>query len=120
MKVLKRHVRVLAPLLVIAAMSGCSNQPRTEYYCDNGERAGVIYLSEAAGSGAILHYQGQDYEMYPTRTASGAKYATEQGLSPEEGLIWWTQGESAMLMTMILDHTVSAEDYPMIARCELL
>ena len=55
--------------------------------------------------------------MYETRVTSGAKYATELGLEPEFGLIWWTKKNEGTLIRMIKEHTIKAESYPVIASC---
>ena len=113
-------LRILAGVGVVLFSSACSNQPRTEYYCDNSERAGAIYTTRGSESSAMLYYKDRVFSLYSVRSASGAKYATEQGLSEGDGLIWWTQGDTALLLRMINDHSVSADDYPVIASCEAI
>jgi membrane-bound inhibitor of C-type lysozyme len=87
------------------------------YSCDNGKSLQAEYINSQTSRSARLTYDGKSFDMYSTRAASGAKYATEQGLNAEDGLIWWSQRDEGMLMTMILDHSVNAEDYPIVTKC---
>ncbi|WP_395344698.1 MliC family protein [Ningiella sp. W23] len=115
-------------LLSLIALGACTpnttepsddatQQPSLQYRCDNGEMLVAQYINEADKQSALLKYQNREFNMYSVRAASGASYATEQGLAPEEGLMWRTQKDEGLLIKMILDHTVSAEDYPIITRC---
>lgn len=87
------------------------------YDCDGGIGA-VIINQHDDSDGITLDIQHQLYHLYSVRAASGAKYATEQGLKPETGLIWWGKGDEAMMLEMILDHTVLPEDYPLLSLCQ--
>lgn len=108
-------------ILVFSCMAlfACNKQTPSgmNYQCDNGVTLSVEYINTGKSLSALLIYGGRVFDMYETRAASGAKYATEQGLSPEYGLIWWSQGNEGMLIQMIKDHTISVEDYPIIAKC---
>lgn len=76
------------------------------YACQSGATIVARYdNSNADAPTATLDYQGKSFPMYSVRSASGARYATEQGLSPDKGLQWWTKGSSATLSEMIMDHT---------------
>ena len=88
-----------------------------QYQCENGNSLQAEYMSSDLEHSAKITYDGNTFNMYSTKSASGAKYATEQGLTPNDGLIWWSQRDEGMLMTMILDHTAEAEDYPIITNC---
>nr|WP_136251808.1 MliC family protein [Ningiella ruwaisensis] len=90
---------------------------RFSYQCDNQSTLDVTYINSPDKQSAVLQYQGQRIEMYSVRAASGAKYASEQGLSENDGIIWWTQGNEGTLIKMILDDSVTADDYPVIANC---
>ena len=105
---------------------------RIEYLCDNQSELSIEYydrkLNRKDGkSGANLRYksesQVQEFEMYSTRADEGEKYATEQGLNAEDGLMWWVynndeQRSEGKLITMILEDTANSADYPVIAQCE--
>lgn len=96
---------------------------RIEYICDNNQVLSVEYYERAVDrsegkTGINLRYENREFEMYRTYSLSGEKYATEQGLNPEDGLMWWSKGEEGTLITMLLDDSVTAADYPIITRCK--
>lgn len=123
-------VKYIVMLSLLVTSLGCSeiNQEmdknkttqdpiKLSYKCDNGKMLKAIYINSAAKQSASIQYDGKTIDMYSTVAASGAKYASETGLVDGEGLIWWTHDDEGMLQSMILDHTVSADDYPIIAQC---
>ena len=74
------------------------------YGCDSGRQVLATYGVGADG-GARLAFDGRSFDLHQVRSASGARYATEQGLSPDRGLQWWIKGETATLSEMLMDHT---------------
>jgi membrane-bound inhibitor of C-type lysozyme len=72
------------------------------YRCASGRQILAVYSAEF---GARLSFDGRSFALYPVRAASGARYATEQGLSPDRGLQWWIKGDEATLSEMLMDHT---------------
>ncbi|BCH35584.1 hypothetical protein MesoLjLc_75140 [Mesorhizobium sp. L-8-10] len=78
------------------------------YVCDSGNTVDVRYdnTSDEAHV-ATLEYKGRTFEMYNVRSASGARFATEQGLTPDKGLQWWSKGDEATMSEMLMDHTAS-------------
>jgi membrane-bound inhibitor of C-type lysozyme len=77
-----------------------------EYVCDSGKTIAVRYDNRDPNAAtAILTIAGGDFELYQVVSASGARYATEQGLKPDMGLQWWVKGNTATLSEMIMDHT---------------
>lgn len=76
------------------------------YHCESGATVTVRYDNrDAAAPRASLDYKGRTFDMYSVVSASGARYATEQGLEPDKGLQWWSKGNEATLSEMIMDHT---------------
>jgi membrane-bound inhibitor of C-type lysozyme len=76
------------------------------YHCESGATVTVRYdNSDPASPRARLDYKGRTFDMYSVVSASGARYATEQGLEPDKGLQWWSKGNEATLSEMIMDHT---------------
>ncbi|HWK67452.1 MAG TPA: MliC family protein [Rhizobiaceae bacterium] len=76
------------------------------YRCDSGATVTVRYdNTDADAPRARLDYIGRMFNMYRVPSASGARYATEQGLKPDRGLQWWSKGNEATLSEMIMDHT---------------
>jgi membrane-bound inhibitor of C-type lysozyme len=103
--------------LMLAASAAFADQPDTPgipaegiidatYECESGQTIAARYdNTNPDAPTARLEYKGQTFEMYNVRAASGARYATEQGLSPDKGLQWWTKGDGATLSEMLMDHT---------------
>lgn len=88
------------------------------YACRPSQDITVTYSAQdATQPKATVVIDDIAYEMYAVVAASGARYATEQGIHPEQGMQWHTKGDSAMLMSMALDHTVSSEDEHMLFSC---
>lgn len=76
------------------------------YACESGATVDVRYNNTNADAPmATLQYKGRSFEMHNVRSGSGARYATEQGLSPDHGLQWWIKGDEATLSEMVMDHT---------------
>ncbi len=106
--------------LLLAAPAALADQPDTPgmpaegvidatYECESGQTIAARYdNTNPDAPTARLEYRNQTFEMYNVRAASGARYATEQGLSPDKGLQWWTKGDGATLSEMLLDHTAPA------------
>ncbi len=70
------------------------------YKCDGtGDlQITAVYGTDAAGLPDVaLFIRGQDFALSSTPAASGARYASADGLEDGMGLIWWTRGEEAML-----------------------
>lgn len=109
----------LVPVLVSFALPGLAfaDEPGTPqipaakiidatYSCDSGETIKASYdNTDASAPKATLEYKGRSIDMYSVMSASGARYATEQGLETDKGLQWWTKGNEATLSEMIMDHT---------------
>ncbi|BCH27629.1 hypothetical protein MesoLjLb_74140 [Mesorhizobium sp. L-8-3] len=76
------------------------------YVCDSGNTVYVRYDNTNADAAvATLEYKGRTFEMHNVRSASGARFATEQGLTPDKGLQWWSKGGEATMSEMLMDHT---------------
>ena len=107
--------RVCTAVLVVC-LAGCVTIPdnRTAVYvCDNN----MEITAEYSESGASLVIDGVPRNLYQTMSASGARYASENGITGGRGVIWWIKGSEASLYEMILDHTVPPGNYPLITRC---
>lgn len=86
------------------------------FECENGW--GISFTTQAKNTDtAQLDIQGKHINMYHIRSASGARYGSEQGLEAESGLIFWNKGNDATLYEMILDDSTVAADYPIITQC---
>jgi membrane-bound inhibitor of C-type lysozyme len=115
LRTISRHSLCL--LLSLTASAALADQPDTPgmpaediitvtYRCESSQTVIARYdNSNPDAPTALLEYKGRTFEMYNVRAASGARYATEQGLSPDKGLQWWTKGDDATLSEMLMDHT---------------
>jgi membrane-bound inhibitor of C-type lysozyme len=99
------------------AQSESHQASAVQYECDSGDKLSVEYINSEQTRSAKLIYKNRTFDMYETRAASGSKYATEQGITPEYGLIWWTQKNDGTLIKMLKDHTIKAKFYPVIESC---
>jgi membrane-bound inhibitor of C-type lysozyme len=114
-----RTVALHSIWLSLAASAALADQPDTPvmpaaaenvitatYRCGSGQTIVARYdNTDPDAPTALLEYKGRTFDMYNVRAASGARYATEQGLSPDKGLQWWTKGDDATLSEMLMDHT---------------
>lgn len=85
-----------APVVAPEASAGQS----VAYKCDGAGDLQItaVYGTNAEGkSDVALFIRGQDFALTETVSASGARYASADGLEDGMGLIWWTQGQTAML-----------------------
>ncbi len=97
------------------------NKVWVNYGCDSGKQIRAAYDNDdEQRPSATLEIDGQVFSLYSIITASGAGYASEQGLRPDEGIKWLTKGDEAMLVAMILDHTANPDDAPILMRCRAL
>lgn len=109
-----KYAFYLSLLLVLLSCNHSGVQYASGYTCDNGIKVSAQYYPDKVD----LTVNGTQKELYQTVSASGAKYATENGIEPETGLIWWTKGDEATMFEMILDHTVNPNDYRQITVCK--
>ena len=75
----------------------------SDYACDNGIEVSAKYHPDAVN----LSIDGVRKDLYQTVLASGSKYATENGITPETGLIWWIKGDEVTMFEMVLDHSMN-------------
>lgn len=100
---------MLRILFSAVLLSGCAHFADTEsihYYCNNGKD---LYLTPD-GDRATVRYDGHEMFMYTVVSASGLKYATEQGIRENEGFMVWSHGEELSAYHLTLDHSVTEKD----------
>jgi len=93
--------------------------PAVTYDCDDGKSIQAFYQTEENGGGVTLLIEGEQYALYAVVSASGARYASEQGFNAEEGIQWLTQDNEAVMLNMILDDTATPDDNTVLFRCEV-
>ena len=95
------------------------NMIRASYDCDNGKTVLAVYdNNNPQQSKVTLTVEGKEYHLTQAVSGSGARYTTEQGLSPEQGLDWHTKGPEAIASTITLDHTAKPEDEKTLFSCK--
>lgn len=112
-------------LAVLLALGACTTPPQpsasapTRYVCEGQPPVLVHYdNSDPQQPRALLSFEGKSFSMHSVRTASGARYATEQGRRPDMSLEWHTKGGEGLLMEAPLDHTRTADSLKVVARCK--
>ena len=92
-----------------------------DYQCTPTQLIGATYDNTDPQKPSVsLTINGKTYPMYSIVTASGAGYATEQGINDGQGMKWLTKGEGALLVTMTLDDTTKPEDEKTLFDCQIL
>jgi membrane-bound inhibitor of C-type lysozyme len=92
----------LATLLLVAGCISIDNDSGGEwirYSCSNGRTLVARYDNEdSANPRAEIVISGRRIMFAAQRSASGARYATADGLRGGHGLVWWTRGAEASLL----------------------
>jgi membrane-bound inhibitor of C-type lysozyme len=92
----------LAVLLIAAGCISVDNDSGGEwirYSCSNGRTVVARYDNEdRANPRAEIVIGGRRIMFDAQRSASGARYATSDGLRGSHGLVWWTRGREASLL----------------------
>ena len=65
------------------------------YLCDRGAELWATYLNQGDTSHAVLTFEGRQMAFDIAVSASGARYVSHD---PAQGYVWWTKGESGMLL----------------------
>jgi membrane-bound inhibitor of C-type lysozyme len=92
-------MRVCAIAIVLGfTLSACSMAPTHVYTCTPSSPITVKYDNTAgADAQAVVTLDGRTYTLTQVRSASGARYLTEQGRSPGATLVWWNKGQGGTL-----------------------
>lgn len=108
-----------SPMLAEVTPAEVSAPNIVQYDCTPSQLIAATYdNSDATRPKAILLINDVSYEMYAVVAASGARYATEQGIDPEQGMQWHTQGNTARLVSMSLDHTANLDAEKVLFECQ--
>lgn len=92
-----------------------------DYQCEPSQSIQATYDNTDPQKPSVsLTINGKTYPMYSIVTASGAGYATEQGMHEGQGMKWLTKGDSALLVSMTMDHTAKPEDEKTLFACHML
>jgi membrane-bound inhibitor of C-type lysozyme len=116
-------MRIAGPLLAFLT-TGCitvdndSGGEWVRYACSGSRSIEARYdHSDAVNRRAELVVSGRRIHFHQVRSASGARYASENGLRGGYGLIWWTQGRQATLLEYPIDDRAGGSAEQAIASC---
>ena len=95
-------------------------QPQVDilhYQCDEQVQIKKQQLDEQT---IRIEVSGQLFELtrFDVPDKSQKYYSSEQGLQPEHGLLWIESEQTATLKSLMLDHTIKIDDYPVIYKCQ--
>ena len=65
------------------------------YTCDRGARVDATYLNIGDRSFAVVGFEGRQLGFAIDVSASGARYVSTD---PAQPFVWWTKGDTAMLL----------------------
>lgn len=113
------HLLYLFIFLCLAACHGGAERALyvTNFTCENDMNIRFEVTPEHTQNAQLFIDEKKVIDLYQIRSASGARYGSEQGLEPESGLIIWNKGKEVTLYEMILDDSITAADYPIITKC---
>jgi membrane-bound inhibitor of C-type lysozyme len=102
------------PIVAPAASAGRS----VAYTCEQDLPITAIYGTNAEGRPDVtLIIQGQDFSLAETVAASGARYASADGITPGMGIIWWEKDGTAMLQQSPAGEVMNPEAGQTIRTC---
>jgi membrane-bound inhibitor of C-type lysozyme len=115
---------VLAAAAAAVLVSACSTTSGGDaaasasqtYRCDNGKTVTAVYDNSGPAARATVTVDGRSYVLTVARSASGARYTSEQGPTPDKLFTWWTRGAEATWRESPLDHTAAANE-TIVATC---
>lgn len=86
------------PLEELPANPAVTASQSVSYMCEGNMPVTAIYGTGPDGEAdAVLVIQGVDVRVAATKAASGARYASDTGFSPGNGVVWWVKGDEATL-----------------------
>jgi len=88
-----RKICILFVLLLAACRSGNNNYDEVWYQCTNEESSIPVRLRFFEGGADIVINNRSRHRMEQTEVASGARYASDDGIE------FWTKGREATLTT---------------------
>lgn len=96
-----------------------SKQARMTYTCDNHFVVIAAYDNHDLGASKVtLTISGVKYHLTQTVSASGVRYITKHGLTPEHGLIWHSKGHEAIASTFIDNVKAADNDEKVLFSCQ--
>ncbi|MEH7827452.1 MliC family protein [Gemmobacter denitrificans] len=88
-------IRFLTLALLFATPVTAQEISTARYSCDRGAQVLASYLNPGDRSFAVLTFEGRQMVFEVALSASGARYVSRDPAAP---FVWWTKGDSAMLL----------------------
>ncbi len=86
-------VRSVLFLAFVASPAAAAEVQTQAYRCDRGAQVQATYLNPGERSFAVVSFEGRQLGFEIAQSASGARYVSADG-----NFVWWTKGETAMLL----------------------
>ena len=90
---------------------------RIAFSCEPEQQIKVFYHDDATPKTAHLLIEGIEYDLTQVPASSGTKFETDIGLTEDKGLSWTVTDNNAVLSTLSLDKTDTAEG-DVLYRCQ--
>lgn len=91
---------------------------RVVYECTNGVDVSARYNTDRTDNSSVkLTIADKKYELSLIEAASGARYVTMRGSSPDTYLVWWTKDGAATLLEGLSHDGSSVTEAKMVATC---
>lgn len=84
---------LIAP--IAQAQDAAQEVQSLHYGCDRGAQVLATYLNIGDRSLAVVTFEGRQLGFDAASSASGARYVS---VDPAQPFVWWTKGETAMLL----------------------
>jgi membrane-bound inhibitor of C-type lysozyme len=104
---------LIAACLVAAPACAQLDTTGGTYLCDRGVEVPVTYVTGADDSVAVLYLEGRLITLPIGASGSGARYVWP---SDGSGYVWWTKGDTAMLLW---HDGATSEEVTLYAACRL-
>lgn len=89
---------LLLALSLVPAAAGAAPPETVDYVCRGGKAISATYLSHGEIGFVVLRLNGRDHGLAEAPSASGARYTSMAGTTPEQpGLEWWEHKGEATL-----------------------
>lgn len=102
--------RFTLALCLLAAPAAAEEMQTQTYRCDRGAQVQATYLNPGDRSFAVVSFEGRQMGFEIAQSASGARYVSSDGT-----FVWWTKGETAMLI-----HGTGDQEVMIYAECAAL
>lgn len=95
-----RHTLPFIAALVLAAPPGPARAAEpaittAQYLCDRGAIVWASYVNAGDSSFAVIGFEGRQLGFDIAASASGARYLSTSAEAP---YVWWTRGDSALML----------------------